>query len=473
MSTELMERVIPQAIEAEQSALGAMLLDADAIDIAESIIVADDFFLDAHRNIYRGIIDLHGLRKPVDLVTLGEWLTGHNCLEQIGGTHYLTTMMSQVPTASGIAHYCRTIREKSHARQLIRLCDETMTRAYEPGAEILSLLTAADDGLLALTQPLDMAKTGKQLSEVLKECFYEYEEAATSGTTTGMATGWKALNRILEPLHPGQMMVVAARPGMGKTAFIFNLAMALGVKDITSYFFSFEMEGGELGMRAMLAQMTTARDQIDDPVYVQQHPEVLADMAHSVESLWHLPIWIDDRGGVTIAEMRRTLRRQCRICRPKFVFVDYVQLTESEGRRGRNRAEEVGTFAFELANMAKEFKVVMVVCSQLSREVEKQSPYRPRTDHLYESGKLEAAAHRIIYLYRPAYYGKHECSQASDDYIAYPQDDLMNGVTEIGVLKQRSGRPRGRIALWYEGEKYLFRDLYHDEYEKVHPNRNR
>lgn len=461
MSDALLERIPPQAQEAEQAALGAMLLERQAIERADEMLQPDDFYREAHRVIYQGIQALYRSNSPVDLITLGTWLKEHDKLEAIGGTLYLTTVMSQVPTASGITHYCGIIRARAMQRALIRAADEIMTAAYQGEKDMDELLQEAEQAVYAISDRQSSSEEPILLEEHLKSVFYRLEDLinADEGDLPGVRSGWDAQDRILRPLAPGQMAVVGARPKMGKTAYGVGWCLHLAEQGIPCCVFSMEMEGEEVTTRALLAKLQITSDQLADIGFCRANRDaVLADMAHSVERLYGLPLWIDDRPGLTVDQIGRTIRRLKRKGL-QHVLVDFMQLA-SPGSQKRNQAEEIGAIAYGLAGLAKQYDVSMVSLAQLNRDVEKESPRRPQSHHFEGSGRIEQAAHRLMYLYRPGYYGEQECGRAG------VPGELADGLTEVGLLRSRNSKT-GKTFLWFDGAKYRFRDPRADEWAQL------
>lgn len=472
----LLEKLPPQSIEAEQGVIGACLLERAAVERSVDVMSESDFYREAHRVIWRGIVDLYRQRKTVDLITLGEWLKERNEIATVGGTLYLSTCMMNVPTAAGIGHYCGIVKAKAVQRELIKAADEIMHAAYQGDREITEMTEWAEKRIGGVSEQCIVGDGAQPIREFAKKALDRYEAMLSDvNTVVGLRSEWGALNSLLTPFAEGQLNVIAARPGMGKTAFAINLARHFGEHNAPGLLFSLEMEGEEITMRALLdvckrKGFRTRNDELQefdllslgwdaDGNEYGRRAEVVGELAHGVEALWTLPVYIDDRAGLSVqqidAEIRRTERKYGKL---QWFMVDYGQLIKPGFKKGGSRAEEVNSVFRDLHQVCKEHKLAGFALSQLSRAVEAETPKRPQMRHLFESSGIENAAYRVIYLYRPAYYGRQECEAAG-----VPSGDQWNGLTEIGVLKQRNGASFGRSVLNFDGQTFTFRDLTHDE----------
>ena len=449
VSTGILERIPPQSIEAEQASLGAMLLEREAIARAVELLRAEDFYREAHRVIFTGIIDLFNRSEPVDLITLGEWLRIHNQLDTIGGTLYLTTMMSQVPTASGIAHYATIVREKSLQRQLIRAADEIMTAAYQGEKELDTLVDESEQKIFAVAER-NLSNGFVALTDLVKKSFYEIEESKESGFVgAGLDTHFTELDAITAGLQPSDLVILAARPSMGKTALALNIARNVALKgQKTVALFSLEMSKEQLALRLLCSQ---AQVKQDDVRHAFVDDDGLARLAHAVEQLWNCPIFIDDTASIGVLEIRGKCRRLKAEHGLGLIVIDYLQLMNSPGRV-ENRVQEIAIIARGLKGLAREMKVPVIALSQLSRMVESRSPRRPQLSDLRDSGAIEQDADLVLFLYRPEYYGEEEFKRLGWD----PERD--RNITEMIVAKQRNG-PTGTIKLVWMGEHGQFGDM--------------
>ncbi len=436
-------------MEAEQAALGAMLLEHEAIARAVEILHAEDFYREAHRQIFLGILDLYNRAEPVDLITLGEWLKTHNQLDAVGGAMYLTTIMSQVPTAAGIGHYAGIIRNKSLQRQLIKAADEIMTAAYLGEKELNELVDESEQKIFAIAER-NLSSSFMRLQDLVKQQFYNIEDSKISGmAATGLSTWFVELDAITAGLQPSDMIVLAARPSMGKTALALNIAHNVAMKENKPVaLFSLEMSKEQLALRLLCSEAEVGQDKVR---HAMTSDEEMSRLAQAVEQLWDCPIFIDDTPAITVLEMRGKLRRLKAEHGLGLVVIDYLQLMNSPSHAD-NRVQEIAVIARGIKSLAREMKVPVIALSQLSRMVESRSPRRPQLSDLRESGAIEQDADLVLFLYRPDYYGPEELQKIGWD------PDRDKNVTEVLVAKQRNG-PTGTIKLVWRPEFGKFGDL--------------
>ncbi|HEX2951356.1 MAG TPA: replicative DNA helicase [Armatimonadota bacterium] len=448
-SNAILERIPPQSMEAEQAALGAMLLERDAIARAVELLRPEDFYRESHRVIYEGIVDLFNRHEPVDLITLGEWLKTRDKLEAVGGTLYLTTIMSQVPTAAGISHYAGIIRAKALQRSLIKAADEIMTAAYQGDKDLDELVDESEQKIFSIAER-SVSSGFVRLQDLVKEQFYTIDESRESGTPgTGVSTGFTDVDAITAGLHPADLIILAARPSMGKTAMALNIArnVALIEKQPVALF-SIEMAKEQLALRILCSE---ARVNQDGVRHAMISDEDMTRLAQGVERLWDCPIFIDDTPSISVLEMRGKARRLKAEHGLGLIVIDYLQLMHSASHV-ENRTQEIAQIARGLKALAREMKVPVIALSQLSRMVESRSPRRPQLSDLRESGAIEQDADLVVFLYRPAYYGEDELKRVGLD------PDRETNVTEFLVAKQRNG-PVGTIKLVWMPEFGQFGDL--------------
>ncbi len=445
----MLERIPPQSIEAEQAALGAMLLEREAISRAVELLRAEDFYRESHRLIYHGILDLFNRNEPVDLITLGEWLKSHEQLEAIGGTLYLTTVMSQVPTAAGIAHYAGIIRARSLQRQLIKAADEIMTAAYQPDKELEELVDESEQKIFAIAER-NVSSGFVRLHDLVKKQFFNIEDTRESGVPgAGLTTGFRELDAITAGLQNSDLIILAARPSMGKTAMALNIARNVAMLERQPVaLFSLEMSKEQLALRILCSE---ARVKQDDVRHAMISDDDMTRLAHAVERLWDCPIFIDDSPAASVLDMRGKARRLKAEHGLGLIVVDYLQLMHSSTHT-ENRTQEIAMIARGLKGLAREMQVPVIALSQLSRLVESRSPRRPQLSDLRESGAIEQDADLVVFLYRPGYYGAEELERVKYDPVREAN------VAEAQIAKQRNG-PTGTIKLVWIGEYGVFGDL--------------
>ncbi len=467
------DAMLPTSNEAEQAALGACLYERKAIAHAKEILRPDDFYRHAHQWIYAAILELYQRNEPVDIITLGTLLQSRPVPAQfsdepaqqlafIGGTLYLTTLMDEVPTAAGITYYAGIVREMSIRRRLIKSQSEIVAAAHNLEMPLPELLAISEQRIVDVSDRLRTGDAPRLIGELARDQYYRMEDAITNGHSDGFKTPWKSINRIISPMRPGQLTIVGARPGMGKTAFMLQLALSLAEQGIPGYIFSMEMEDTELGLRAVLTHMSHEQSDVDDLEYcVANSKAVLDDMGQAVSTINDYQVAVDDRPGLTPQQIEQALiswRRQH--WAPAWAMVDFVGLAKG-GRRYGSRAEEAGDVVYQIAAIAKRQNIHIIALSQLNRDCEQLVIKRPEMHHLAESGKVEQAAYRVLYLYRPGHYGDDEIKANMLD------PDRHENITEVGLLKQRGGgrakTSRGRMVrralLYYDGGNFRFREL--------------
>jgi len=458
----LLERVPPQNGDAEQAALGAMLLEREAIVRAEQTLRPEDFYRDAHRWIFRGVLDLYRRNEPVDLITLGEWLRGHavsgeptaddNLLALVGGTLYLTTLMESAPTAAGIAHYAGIVREKAMQRRLIAIADGIIQEAYLGQKELNDLLRDSEGKIFALTE--QALSTGPavmpEVYDIARDAILSRREADTQGYDVGFKTDLRLLNRVLTPIKPGEMVVVAGRPAMGKSALAMQMAVAAAEQGQRGIFFSLEMDQDSLAMRLLLAHGCDSW-KANSLLYRTSHPEeVYGALEGALETLRGVPLRVVDAPQLCANDLLHLGRRAKYDGGLDFIVVDYLQLMDANERHGEIY-ERVRAISRELKQAAKTLKVAVIAISQLSRQVENRTPPRPMMSDLRESGQLEQDADKILLLYRPGYYGKRALQAAE-----LPEDDVTT--TELILAKQRNG-PTGAAWTRFDAKRTWFYDI--------------
>lgn len=421
----------PQNIEAEQSVLGSLLLDKDAIvKVAESL-KPDHFYREQHAEIYRAILVLYEKRQPADLVTVTDILKKNNKLEIAGGSSYLTTLVNSVPTSAHIEHYANIVREAATKRYLIGAAAKITEEAFRPDIEVRDLLDHSEQNLFGISQD-NLKQNFVPLKDALAESFDRLDELHRKGSgMRGVPTGFNDLDKKLSGLQDSTLIILAARPSVGKSTFCMNIAQHLGVKEkIPVGVFSLEMSKEQL-VDLMLAsqsevdawKITTGNLKEDD----------FENLSEAMGELAEAPIYIDDTPGISIMEMRTKARRLQMEMGLKLLIVDYLQLIH--GRNLENRVQEVSEISQALKNLARELKIPVLACSQLSRAVESRTAKIPQLSDLRESGGIEQDADVVMFLYRE------------------DSEDFEN--VKLTVAKHRSG-PLGEIDLKFKGERRRF-----------------
>lgn len=446
MDSEL--RLPPQSVESEQSVIGALLLDNDAWDLIADILEAADFYTDIHRIIYLHVGSLIVNGSPADVITVSDSLTAAGKLEFIGGIAYLAGIAQNTPSAANVRKYASIVREKAVLRQLASVGTQVIQSAFEPkGQSAKVLLDSAESLIFEIAEHVSRNQAGgRDLSDFLPAVIDEIDDRYQKGESdlvTGVPTRFTEIDKMTSGLQKGDLIIVAGRPSMGKTAFAINIAenVAIEVRQPV-IIFSMEMSGKKLSYR-MLSSIGKVHGhalrtgQLDDEHW---HGLTLA-----TAKLSDATIHIDDTPGLTAMDIRTRTRRFARRYGGEIglVVVNYIQMLSTQASAEGNRAYEVGEISRSLKNLARELNVPVIALSQLSRKVEERVNKRPMMSDLRESGSLEQDADVIMLLYRDEYYNP---------------DSEFKGVAEINVAKQRDGAT-GVVSLAFRGEFSRFENL--------------
>ena len=432
-------RIPPQNIEAEQSVLGAMMLDKEAIAKASEILTSEDFYREAYRVIFNAMLELYNKNEAVDMVTITDILRRDNKLEDIGGIAYITALANVVPTAANVKYHADIVAEKSVLRQLVRVSTEIATMGYEGSDDVGVLLDTAESRILEISNR-KKKNDFTQIKDVLMDSVQGLEKLITNkGGLTGLPTGFPDLDKLTSGLHPSDFIILAARPSMGKTALALNIVQnvalrahkQIGGEPRSVAFFSLEMSKEQLVHRMLCAEAG-----IDS-----QRLRVGEMGDKDWDSLWaacdtmsKAKIYIDDTAGITAMEMRSRARRLKAEQGLDLIVVDYLQLMQGSGRKSfsGDRQQEVSEISRSLKALARELDVPVLALSQLSRGVEARQVKRPMLSDLRESGSLEQDADIVAFLYREDYYDK----------------ETENKHTELIIAKHRNG-PVDTVNLFF------------------------
>ena len=434
------QRIPPQNVEAEQAVLGAMMLDHNAVIAAMEKLTPNDFYREVHRIIFEAMEHLHHDNKEIDVITLPEELRRMKKLDDVGGIEYILSLPNLVATAANIEYHANIVAEKALARNLITTCTDLTAAAYDGEKEPEDLLDDAERRILQLSENKnrgDFSPVGAVVEETLDKITKLYENKAG---LTGLPTGFRDLDRMTSGLQPSDLILVAARPSMGKTAFTLNIAQNVGVRQHkTVAFFSLEMSQEQLVQR-ILCQISHIDSQKLRTGQLNSDEE-WTRLTDACDKLYQAPIYIDDTPGISVAEMRSKARRLKSEHGLDLIVVDYLQLMQ--GRNAESRQQEISEISRSLKALARELKVPLIALSQLSRSVESRQYKRPMLSDLRESGALEQDADIVSFLYREDYYDKETENQH---------------ITEVILAKHRNG-PVGSIKLYFKGEYTLFLNL--------------
>ena len=428
-------RVLPQSIEAEESVLGAMLIDKEAISRAMSILKSQDFYRDAHRHVFSAIVNVFDQRGSVDLVTVGEELRSRGSLEAVGGIGYVAGLAHGVPTAANVEHYANIVREKAMLRSLINTATEIGSRAYDPGEDPAKLLDDAERMVFEVA-----GRQGRRsfysLKEVLSTTLDRLNAAHLKKTElVGIPTGLGDFDLMTSGLQRSDLIIIAARPSMGKTTLLLQLALSAAKAGVPVAIFSLEMAREQLGVRILCAEggidALRARDgKLDDQDWV--------NVSAAVQRLSEAPIYIDDSSNLSVMDLRTKARLIQSEVGLGLLIVDYMQLMYSRGRF-ENRQQEISEISRLLKGLARELKIPVVVASQMSRAVERREDRRPMLSDLRESGSIEQDADVVCFIH-------HD-----------PKQENQN-MCELIIAKQRMG-PTGAIEAFFQKEIGRFRAI--------------
>lgn len=444
---QMIERTPPHNNEAEQSVLGAIFLEPQALITASEILLPEDFYRVAHKKIFETMLVLNDRGQPVDLVTIAEELKVKNELEDVGGISYITELANAVPTAANIVYYANIVDEKALLRRLIRVATDIVEDGYTREDEVEALLGEAEKKMMEVSNRKN-AGDFRHIKDVLVETYDNIELLHTrKGDVTGIPTGFRDLDKITAGFQRNDLIIVAARPSVGKTAFALNVAQNVATKAGENVaIFSLEMGAEQLVMR-----MLCAEGNIDAQVLRTGNLEAddWRKLTMAMGSLSNAGIFIDDSPGLRVNEIRSKCRRLQQEHGLGMVMIDYMQLIMGSGRGSDNRQQEVSEISRSLKALARELKIPVVALSQLSRGVEQRQDKRPMMSDLRESGSIEQDADIVSFLYREDYYDK---------------ETEMQNMIEIIIAKQRNG-PTGTVTLAFAKEYNKFLNIDWSQHE--------
>ena len=451
--------VPPQNLEAEEAVLGSILLEQDSIISVMEFLVPDDFYRVAHQLIFAAMIELNQNSEAIDPITVSEKLRQKNQIDNVGGEAGIIELLDKVPTAANVEFYTQIVLEKSTRRKLIKTSTNIVKNAYQEDETIANVLDTAERDILSVSEGRNKAGF-IPIRDVLHDAYESLEERSkNNGEVTGIATGYIGLDRMTSGLHADELIILAARPSVGKTAFVLNIAKNVAVNlNETVAIFSLEMGAESLVERIICSHASInaghlKTGKLTDEEYTQYF------VATGV--LAEAPIYIDDTPGIRVSE----IRAKCRRLKQErnnlgLVVIDYLQLIEGNGKESRQ--QEVSEISRNLKKLAKELKVPVIALSQLSRGVEQRQDKRPIMSDIRESGSIEQDADIVAFLYRDDYY-----RQEPDENGHVPEVE-PNSTIEVIIEKNRSG-PRGTVELNFMKEFNKFTNLVPDEIEQRAP----
>ncbi len=441
---ETMSRMPPHNMEAEQSVLGCMLLDKESVATATDFLDSDDFYADAHKEIFDSMVEIYDRGEPVDLVTVTEQLRQRGTLEAVGGVAYLSDLSMAVPSTANIKYYVDIVEEKAILRRLIAACNEIIKQSYEAREEIDLIIDHAEKSIFQITQR-NTASDFEPIKTVLLDTYAKIEELSKNkGKIIGVPTGFHDFDQKTSGLQPSDFILVAGRPSMGKTSFVLNIAQYAAIRaNVPVAIFSLEMSKDQLVQRMLSAEANVELQKIRTGDLSEEDWIKLVEAAGPLSQA---PIYIDDTPGISVMEMRSKARRLKLEKGLGMIIIDYLQLMSGRGR-AESRQQEISEISRSLKALARELGVPVVTLSQLSRAPEARTDHRPMLSDLRESGAIEQDADLVAFLYRDEYYN--------------PDTEKKN-IAEVIIAKQRNG-PTGTVELVWLGQYTKFAN-----YEKTH-----
>ena len=434
-------RIPPHDIEAEQAIIGSMLTDKDAVIAAIEILREQDFYREDNRIIYSAILNLYNRSEPIDIITLKAELKSMGKLEAVGGLEYIVQLPDRVPTTSNVEQYIKIVEEKSMLRALIKTADELITLGYDPTQEVEQVIDTAEKKIFEVMQKKNQ-KGYSSMKDILIDTFTQLEQLYNQKEMiTGVPTGFADLDYRTSGLHNSDLILVAARPAMGKSAFALNIATHAAVRGkVPVAIFSLEMSKEQMANRilcseAMVDSAKVRTGKIDD--------EEWGKLAAASGELSEAGIYIDDTPGIDVMKIRAKCRKMKLEKNIGLVVIDYLQLVQGSNRKGGSREQEIAEISRSLKILAKEINVPVIALSQLSRAPEQRVDHRPMLSDLRESGSIEQDADIVMFLYR-------------DDY--YNEDTDKKNIAEVIIAKHRSGAT-GTVELLWLGNYTKFANI--------------
>ena len=445
MDNQLIDQQPPHSDESERAVLGGIFLNADTLPDAQEYVTADDFYKKAHRLLFQAMTDLQDNGTAIDTVTVSDYLDNHNNLDDIGGVGYITDLVAATPIASNVVYYAKIVQQKSTLRKLISTAQNIASRSYTEQDDVEGLVEDAERQIMDVSENRNQAGF-KQIKDVLNQAMAQIDQLYQNDQAiTGLPTGFRDLDKITTGLHEDEMIILAARPAVGKTAFALNIAQNVGTKtDKSVAIFSLEMGAEQLVNRMLCSEGSIDANHLRTG---QLNEEEWQNLIIAMGSLSKAKIYMDDTPGIRMAEIRAKCRRLAREQGDLgLIIIDYLQLIEGSGQE--NRQQEVSAVSRQLKKLAKELHVPVIALSQLSRGVEQRQDKRPVLSDIRESGSIEQDADIVAFLYRDDYYRDAEGDEDDDDQGGNDDGDDNVGEVEVIIEKNRSG-PRGTVKLLF------------------------
>jgi replicative DNA helicase len=433
-------RQFPQSLDAERAILGGLLLDHEQIPSIGEVLVPEDFYSAAHAKIFELMLAQSSKGDPLDVLGLHDYIVASNTAEDFGGLSYISSLPEQVPSTENLEYYAKLVKEKSVLRQLIKVSAEINKKVMDGSEDLAELLNFAEQEVFQVAQQRSK-KDWLPLNALLDEQWVKLEERSNhSGEVTGIPTGFIDMDRILAGFQRSDLIILAARPAMGKTALALNFAQRAAIAGYGVGVFSLEMAAGQLAMRVLGSEARVDAGKMRTGMLSKAEDWPALEAAN--ETLYHAPMFIDDTPGLSITQVRSKARRlKARNPNLSMIVIDYLQLMSANAQ---SREQEISAISRGLKHMAKELDLPVLALSQLNRAVEQRADKRPMVSDLRESGAIEQDADIIMFIYRDEYYN--------------PDTTTEPNVAEIIVAKQRNG-PTGTVKLFFEGKFTRFENL--------------
>ena len=438
-------KIPPHDIEAEQAVIGSMLTDQDAVMTAVERLKSDSFYREDNKLIFEAIVNLYNRSEPIDLITVKDELTSMGNFEKVGGFQYLATLPDKVPTTANVQKYVNIVDEKATLRKLIKTANEIIDLGYNPTEDVEDIMAGAEKKIFDIIQNKNQ-KSYSPIKDVLIESFTKLEELYNQkSVVTGIPTGFIELDYKTAGLHGSDLILVAARPAMGKTAFALNIAANAAIRaNVPVALFSLEMSKEQLVNRVLCMEAMVDSNKVRTGKLEEDDWSKLAGV---VGPLSESGIYIDDTPGISIMEMRTKCRKLKMEKNIGLIVIDYIQLIQGSGKKNSSREQEISEISRSLKILAKELNVPVIALSQLSRAVEQRPEHRPMLSDLRESGAIEQDADIVMFLYR-------------DDY--YNPDSEDKDIAEVIIAKHRGGST-GTVKLLWMGSYTKFVNLANNQ----------
>jgi replicative DNA helicase len=435
---------VPQAPEVEASVLGAMMLDQDIVEELMTVLQEECFYKPENRLIFKAISNLSNASQPVDMMTVADRLKFNGDFDAAGGLDYLTRLTSDIGAAVHVNYYAKILVDKFIQREMISITNDSLRKSYDESESVDDLLNTLQQRLFELSEK-NMSRKEQSIAEIIKTKMDSLEKLQSKGGQTGLQSGYMALDKVTYGWHPSDLVIIAGRPGMGKTAFVLTMARNMAVDfKIPVAFFSLEQAPTQLLERLMVAESGLPSDKIKGSVKMTQAD--WTQLEDSLKPLEEAPIYIDDTPSLSIADLRAKARRLVKTSGVQILIIDYLQLMTGSKELKGNREQEVAEISRSLKAIAKELDVPVIALAQLSRQAESSTggQKKPQLTHLRESGAIEQDADIVLFLHRPEYYGLEDIN-------------VEKGLTEVIIAKHRNG-PTGEVELKFLANQMKFVD---------------